>query len=201
MDIIDLIKLLKRYWWLLVVSLLLSICSSIFFNYNKQTLYRAHTTLVIYPGDDIKDIDSILRSLSTVDRRSVISTSAKIVSSQSVRESTMSSLNMTPDEFDLYSIGVSIVPDSNIIRIYVSGPDPDKTSIIANSYAKSAKYYFKKYYKIISLEVLDRAPQPSSPVDKRFSRNVGVSIIIGLLLAICFVFLIEIFRKPQKESS
>jgi uncharacterized protein involved in exopolysaccharide biosynthesis len=101
MNLQDVTQFLRQYWWLLLLTFLVSFGSTALFTFRRIVTYRAATTLVVGPNESITSSKEIVDTLDTLDRRSVIATFAKVPSSRTVRERAQAQLELPPASSNL----------------------------------------------------------------------------------------------------
>ena len=208
MDFLTVIRMVKRSWWIVVLALVGVFASTAFFTFTQTPIYRAITTLIISTDQSVTDVNDVVRSLDSLDRRSVVATYAKIPSSQTVIGRAQQQLKLTPSQIQLHQISTLVVPDTMIVAVSVEGPDPRLTAALANAVAEEAKNYAKDFFGIYKLRVLDPAAQPRRPMRPEIPRNLVTGALLGLLLGVGLMFFSEYIRHlrqtltghPEPES-
>jgi len=195
MDFVEIIRILRRSWWMAALSLVAVVGSAAFFSIRQTPVYQATATMVVWPTKRVTETSDIVRSLDTLDRRVVIATYAKILPSRAVLDRVGDQMRLTPDQMGRYKVRAVVVPDTNILSISVEGPDPRLVTRLANVVAEQARSYVEETYDIFGLNPLDPASEPLSPIRPEVSRNLTTAAILGLLLGLGWVFLIEYSRR------
>jgi capsular polysaccharide biosynthesis protein len=191
----DVLGFLGRSWWLIGCSLLAVVGSSAFFAWRQTAVFEAAATVVIGPRAAITDSDEILDALDTLDRRSIVATYAKIPLSRTVQDAVQRQLELSPAQLAPYRIRTSVLPDTNILKIAVEGPDPNQAAIIANAVAGQAGDAAKRFYRLYAFKVLDPAVPPAAPTRPNRTRSLGAGTVLGLLLGVGLGFLRETGRR------
>ena len=208
MDFLTLIQIVKRSWWIVILALVGVFASTALFTFTQTPIYHAITTLVIATDQSVTDVNDIVRSLDSLDRRTFVATYAKIPSSHTVISRAQRQLKLTPTQLQLYQVSTLVVPDTMILAVSVEGPDAGLTAALANAVAEEAKNYAKEFYGTYRLRVLDPAAQPPHPARPEIPRNLMTGALLGLLLGVGLVFLREYIRhlrqtltdQPEPES-
>lgn len=145
--------------------------------------YHATTTAVVIPTPEVEGAADILRSLETLERRSVIATFARIPATAEALAVAARGLGRAAGDFRAYKVDASVLPETNILRIDVEGPDAGAASALANALAAATKQEIRSLYRIFTLRTLTRAaapPRRSTPdADRRAGRPRSV-ILIGV---------------------
>jgi capsular polysaccharide biosynthesis protein len=188
-------RTLKRGWWIVLVVLAVSLAAGIVFTKRETRVYRAYTTLAVTPNHEVKKVSEIIDSLDTLDRRSVIATFAKLPPTRETRESAARRLGAESGGFRGYAVNASVLPNTNIIKIVVEGPDPEKAADLANAVASVTKRKARSMYRIFKMTRIAKAVPSRRPIHPDPGRNVLVAGIIGLFLGLAAAFLVESFRR------
>lgn len=129
----DLIKLGRRWWWVLVLCPLLAAGVAFLVSSAMTPIYRAEATLLVeqsqVPGttqyNDILAAERLSRTYS------------RLVTTRSVLEETIARLNLplTPEELQK-QIEVTPVWDTQLVQVAVLDPSPERAAVLANTLAQ-----------------------------------------------------------------
>ena len=152
--------------------------------YLTTPTYEAVARFIVSP--DVQNIDSrdLVNSLATLDKRSVISTYAEVLNSHDVISGTLDLLGIDPTQFAAYGTYVTVLPDANIIRFSVQGPDPKVATLLANGIGQKAIDYISKLYVIYNVEFLDQALVPTEPIAPKPIQNAGLALLVGIVAGV-----------------
>lgn len=175
-------RTLLARWWVVLVVTLTCLGASYFYTSKQRSVYRAKTTVVVRPSSEVSKVSEILRSLDTLERRSVIATFAKIPGTARTRESIAKRLDEKPRTIRRYSIRGSVVPNTNLITIEVHGPDRARVADVANAAASKMRRDARRLYRIFALDVLEKAKPARRRVYPDPQRNYVAAGILGLFL-------------------
>ncbi|HEX8472989.1 MAG TPA: hypothetical protein VF666_03070 [Pyrinomonadaceae bacterium] len=198
MNLQDAARFLRYYWWLIVLAFFVGFGSTALFTSRRAATYRAATTLVVGPSENITAPKEIVDSLDTLDRRSVVATFAKVPSSRTVRERAEAQLQLARAQTEPYQVKTVVVPDTNILEVSVEGPDPQLTANFVNAIAEQTRRYAQEFYLIYGMKVLDRAEVPTEPVRAAWLRELGVGGAVGLLLGLLFALALNYLRQWKR---
>lgn len=185
MEIKFYLRIIQRGWWMILITSLMAVNLSLVYSYYFITpMYESVARFIVSPN--IQNIESrdFVSSLEALDKRSIISTYAEILKSSQVTNGTMDLLLAQPDEFIDYTISVTVLPDANIIRLSVKGPDPQISAMLANSLGQYAINYVKKLYVIYNIDFLDKASPPIEPYQPLPLQDAGLALLAGLVLGV-----------------
>lgn len=197
MELSILARLLRRYWWLIGVAVFAGLSSTAYFTYAQELVYRASATMVIGPSRKVVSIEDVIRSLDALARRSLVATYAEIPSSTVVGERVRTRLKLSSAQMRRYKVRTSVLPDTNVLRVEVKGPDAQLTAAIANATVEESQLYALEFYEgVLGLQALDQATPPLQAGARNLSRNLGTALVLSLLLGVGVAFLAEYVRRP-----
>lgn len=197
MNFLSFVQVLGRSWWVVGLALVVTMGSAAYFTYTQTPIYQASTTLVVGPGESLTDLSEITRSLRALDHRTIIATYARIPSSRTVRQKVRKQLGLSRSQMRVYRLRTTVLPDTNILRISVEGPDPRLAADVANAIAEETRTHAKEFYGIFGLKLLDPATWSSRPVRPEKQRTLAIGAVFGLLLGVGLVFFVEYIRQVR----
>lgn len=191
------LRIFQRGWWLILISALIAVNVSLVYSYYIVTpVYESVARFIVSPN--IQNIESrdLVNSLAALDKRSIISTYAEVLNSRQIINNTIELLGQNPQDFSDYSMSVTVLPDANIIRYSVKGPDPEMTSLLANSIGQYTIDYVRNLYVIYNIDFLDRAVAPSNPVAPRPTQDALLALLVGTVVGLG----LSIFRDQLSNT-
>ena len=157
--------------------------------------------LVVTPNSRVRETSEIIRSLDTLDRRSVLATFARIPQSRETREAAAKRLELSSGDLRGYSVRASVLPNTNIIKIDVEGPDSERAAELANAVARVTQKVGRSWYRIYKMQVLARAVPHRRPTYPEPRRNYLAGAVMGLFLGIGAAFVVDDLRGRSSGSS
>ena len=159
-------QILRRGWWIILLTALAAMTASLIVSYISKPIYRVSTSFIVIPNPSLLSGSSgiLLDSLATLDKRSISQTYAEILNSPRIYRETLSQLGFNELALIDYTYSAVVLPDSNIIELSVEGPDPGTIVLLANSIGERGKNYVQTTYKIFDMAVLDPAILPIEPI-------------------------------------
>jgi capsular polysaccharide biosynthesis protein len=194
-------RISTRYVWLPVVLILMGIGTAAILTARQTPVYRSATTMILAPSSLVESTADFLRSLDTLERRSVIATLAEIPAAPSTRAATAEQLGRSPASLRPYRIVGSVMPYTNILRVDVEGQDPAEVAAVANAVADVTAREARDLYRIFSMRQLAQAVPPARPVSPDPSRNYWVGAIVGLFLGLAAAFVLDRFEQPGRAAA
>ncbi|HVT44087.1 MAG TPA: hypothetical protein VMT00_06830 [Thermoanaerobaculia bacterium] len=143
--------------------------------------YAASSTLTVTPVAAELETTDLLRSIEALERRSIVATFARIPSSIETVRAAARSVGIAPARLEQYRVGGVVVPNTNMIRIEVEGPDAGAAAALANRLAELTNLEARSMYQIYELRPLARAEAPSVRSYPVLGRNLIAGALVGLL--------------------
>jgi uncharacterized protein involved in exopolysaccharide biosynthesis len=177
----DAVRALRAGWWMVLLSVAVAMAVSALLTARERPLYRASASLVVAPTSTVDNTADILRSLDTLERRSVIATFARIPGSLEARRAVSAALGLPLEE---WRIEGSVMPNTNIIRIDAEGPDRARVADVANAAAEATRQEARALYRIFTMRTMAQAVPPARPAHPDLRRNLVVAAALGLLVGV-----------------
>ena len=179
------LRIIRRGWWLILIAALVAVNFSLIYSYYLTTpTYEAVARFIVSPN--IQNIESrdLVNSLEALDKRSIISTYAEVLNSHQIINDTLDTLGVDPVQFSAYKTYVTVLPDANIIRFSVQGPDPQVAAMLANGIGQNAIDFIGDLYVIYNIEFLDQALVPSVPIQPKPLQNASLALLVGIVMGV-----------------
>lgn len=191
------LRALRRGWWLALLAALATVLVAWLLASREQPVYRASASLVATPSTDLEDPGDVLDAIETLERRTIVATFSKIPATPDTREAAARRLGVEPREIRYYWIGASVLPNTNVVRIEVVGPDPERAAEVADAVAEETRDEARSLYKVYTLRHLARADAPSEPERPDPERAVAVGGVLGLFLGALAALALEALRSRR----
>ena len=176
--------LLRRQAWVIGLVWLLTIAGAAWLTAGQPRVYRASASLVVAPDWRIEDSADVLRSLETLERRTVIATFARLPAAPDQRAAAAEEMGVDASDLRGYRVSGSVVPNTNVLRIDVDGPEPGRAAEFANALAGVTAGMVPALYRTFTLRPLERAAPRTQPIQPDTRRNLLVAAIAGLFLGL-----------------
>lgn len=188
-------------WWILPIIVFISITAAAFFTSKQQSLYRASATLIVVPDSTLVETSDILRSLETLERRTVVATYARIASTAKMRSVAGKQIGLSDSEARRFRTRASVIPNTNILRIDVEGGHAEHAALMANALAHAMEVEARDAFRVFTTEVLDVAVTPHRPFAPTPKRSYTVAGVLGLFLGIAAVYAVARPRNLTPSAS
>jgi capsular polysaccharide biosynthesis protein len=173
--------------------LALSVGTAVVATSRQTPTYRTSATMAVVPNVTLRDGADLLRSIETLDRRTIIATFAQIPSTERIRVAAARDVALQPESLGSYVSQAFVIPNTNLIRIEVAGPDPARAAALANALATTTTSEAKAMYRVFDMIPLAAAVRPSVPASPNPRRAIALAAILGAFLGIAATYL---FVRP-----
>lgn len=161
--------------------------------------FRASASAIVVPGAAITEPTDVVRSLDTLERRSVIATLARIPAATQTLAATAARLKMDVRDVERHRISTTVIPQTNIIRIDVEGPQPLVAANIANATLDVTADAAARLFRIYDVRALERADVNVRGTGPGLMRSTFVALALGLLAGIVLGLLIDRWGVEWQE--
>lgn len=186
----------KKAWIIAAITAVTTFVSGFLSFFVLSPVYEAKTTLIV--NTDQKNDDTITGDEFSVTQRLAV-TYGEIIKSRTVLEPVIEKLGLDISYDDLSKmVTISPVKDTQIINISVQDTNPLKAKDIANSIPEVFTKEVKRITKANSVEVIDKAVEPLSPIKPNKLMNVLIAFVLGIMIGLFVVFLIEYMDNKMK---
>ena len=184
-------RALRARWWLVVVVVLAAVAAARFLTARQTPVYRVSASSTVAPSPDVTGTTELLRALETLERRTILATFAQLSTSREVKRRAAETLGLSAAEVAPYGVSAAVVPNTNILRVQVEGPDAIGVSELANAVAHETALEAGKLYGLFAIEPLDPSLPPNHAVRPSTRRNGIVAGILGLFLGLALTVGVE----------
>ncbi len=193
-------QMLRRGWWLIVLAGLIALAASLVFSFLAVPQYRATASFILIPSSTaLSNGPDVVRSYDTIGSVSVISTYDQIMNSSRIYTNTLTVLKLQPQDLKDYTYQAAVLPNTTILELTVTGPDPNVAAILANTIGEQTISYADLINQVFVITFLDRAVPPALPISPQPLLNAGVALIFGLVVGSVAAVLREQIRIPLES--
>jgi len=193
------IRMLQRGWWLIVLVALVAMFASLVVSFFTVPQYKATARFIISPGALLtseSDPEIVISGLETLDLPSVVATYTEVMSSQRILTEALESLGIKDFSLKVYTVNAVALPESSVLDLSVTGPDPALISDVANAIGYQTILFTRNINRVYELNFLDQAIIPETPVSPQPLRDAGLSLLLGLAGGAVLAVLSEQIRMP-----
>jgi diguanylate cyclase (GGDEF)-like protein len=192
-------RMLQRGWWLVALMGLVSLLASLTFSYLAVPQYKTTARFILTPGSLLTSEGSpevVIAGLETLDLPSVVATYTEVMGSQKILVEALSYLGVENFPARAYTIDANVLPESTVLELTVSGPDPRLVTDLANAIGYETILFTRSINRIYELNVLDQAVIPAAPYSPVPLRDAALSLLLGLVGGAVLAILSEQIRIP-----
>lgn len=195
----ELFFILKKWIWLIVGLLIVSmVISGLVSFYVLDKEYQAFTTLIVGKPQDYKS-ENTLEYNDLILNQKLVSTYGELIKTRAVSDKVIANLKL-PITFSQFAskVNVSLVKDTEIIKIQVNDGDPVLAANIANETAEVFMETVQEIMRVENVQVIDLAQVPNVPVSPRPMMNIAIAGVLGVMLGVFIAFLKEFLDNSIK---
>lgn len=184
------LRIIQRGWWIILLTVLVAVNASLIVSYLTVPQFQTVSRFVVSPNATLfTDSWDVVSSLDTLDRRSIINTYKEVLASPTIYAGHETIAAMSLAELEEYSTLVTVIPDTNIVQLTVSGPDANKVVAISKAISSSSIGYINNLYPVYSFDVMTQPEVPIEPFQPRPIQNALLALIAGLVIGLGLAFL------------
>jgi capsular polysaccharide biosynthesis protein len=184
------LRALRRGWWMIVITMIIAVNTSLLISYFTVPIYRATSRFILSPNAVVYESSwDIVSSLDVLEGRSIINTYKEVLESPSVYGKNPEIQRFDPDVLaKKYKISVFVVPDTNILEMTIDGPDPNQVYALANAIGAHALDYMNQLYPVYNFSILEQAILPTKPIKPETLQNAGLALLLGIFIGAVLAF-------------
>lgn len=189
-------QMLQRGWWLILLAALVAVSASLGLSYLATPQYQATASFIITPSATLTVGRDVVNSLDTLDRRSIVATFAEVMNSRRIVTDAAASVGVNETMLEDYEILAVVLPESSVLELDISGPDPKLAADLANAIGAQAITFSRGFNQVYDLNFLDTAVVPEDPFSPQPLRDAGLALLLGAAAGALLVILSEQIRIP-----
>jgi capsular polysaccharide biosynthesis protein len=190
-------RMLQKNWWLILLTAMTALTVSLAISYAAVPQYRSIARFIIIPSSTLTSGADVVRSLDTLDRRSVVATYAEVMNSSRILEGSANFLGLDANTIIKdYKIQAVDLPDSSVLELTVSGPNPELAAQLANAIGFQSITFTRSLNLIYELNFLDTAIPAELPFSPEPLRDGLVALLLGIGIGGVLAVLSEQIRVP-----
>ena len=192
-------RMLQKGWWLIALTTLIAVVTSLTLSYIATPQYRATTRLILTPGSLLTsqgDAEVMISGLETLDLRSVVATYTEVMASQRILDESLKSMGVENFISEDYVILAVALPESSVLELSVTGPDAEFAADLTNALGYQTILFTRNLNRVYELNVLDTAKNPIVPISPKPLQDVSLSLLLGLFGGATLAILSEQIQVP-----
>lgn len=198
LDLKEIIQSIIRKWYIPFISTVLCLAAAFVISfYVIDPVYQSSTTLYIGKNiDKTTDItynDLMLGSQLVKDYRELVK--SRFISRTVIEQLGLKDMNI---EQLSQKLDVKNKNDTRIIEISTKDTNPKLAMDITNAVAEVFKTKVVDIMQVESVQIIDKAEEPTSPISPNKKLNLAIAFVLGLFLGVFIVLAIEYFDNTAK---
>jgi diguanylate cyclase (GGDEF)-like protein len=179
-----------------LLAALVAVSASLGLSYLATPQYQATASFIITPSATLTVGRDVVNSLDTLDRRSIVATFAEVMNSRRIVTDAATSVGVDETMLEDYEILAVVLPESSVLELDISGPDPKLAADLANAIGAEAITFSRGFNQVYDLNFLDTAIVPEDPFSPQPLRDAGLALLLGAAAGALLVILSEQIRIP-----
>ncbi len=186
----DLASTLGRHWKVAVLIVVAVTALAWLVISLQPKRYRATAIAAVVPLVGTLTPQDIIRGVDALERRVVVSSLAAIAGMPATRRRVRASAD--------YTIEAMVLPNTNLFRIEVEGPDPRRAAAIANDVPPIIAGHARAMYRLYDVTLVSEAARPSKPATPRLVRSLAAGVALGAFLGVVAAWLLDRRRSGAR---
>ncbi len=195
------LNIVLRYWWLLLLAISAGGVGAALADHAQTPRYSTQLRVMMRPSGLLTDPRDLVNLVGQVGARSIAGTFAQAFTSAAVRQDARNKVGLSEWQAAAYTFDASLVPDSTVIAIQGSGPNPVMLVNYLNATAAATVDHTRDLFRVLDLEPIDTPPLPDSPSSPSPSRDVPGGAGLGLGLGLLLALTLDYVRAPRRTTA
>lgn len=192
MEIRTYLNIILRYWWVVLLALVAGGVIAAGMDRIKKPTYSAAARVTVRPSPTLSDTRSIIDLVGQMGAKYIAGTFAQTFTSSDVKTAAAKAVGLTQDAAISYPLDAEVLPDTAVIQVSGTGPDPTLLVNYINATLEATIGNTRDLFRVMDLVTLEPARVPSAPVSPQPSRDIpfgaGIGLGVGILLALILDF-------------
>lgn len=191
--------LLKRWWIILVSSLVAGLLTFAYSAYLIDPTYTSSGTLYVVNNTE-NSMPYYSPSEYTLSVQ-LVNTYSEILKSDTFCQTISKRLNSRVSASQVKSmLSMSGVGETEILRVSAVSKNPELAREVVQEVLNNAPEEIMRVVKAGSVEIIDNARLPTSPTSPNVRRNTLLGCLLGAMIAALIVYILEMFDTTVKEE-
>lgn len=191
--------IMKRFWIIALITILSVVTSGIVSFFVLTPEYQTYTTLMVGKP---KDYNEEIKYQDILLNQKLVNTYGEIAKSKAVTREVIENLGLDISSSALgKKMSVSLVRDTEIIKIQVNDTNPEMAAKIANEIATVFMKHVSSIMKIENVQVIDKAEVPVNPYKPNKMLNIAIAGVLGVMISVFIIFFLEYLDNTLKTPN
>ncbi len=198
MELRTYLNIILRYWWLLLLAISAGGAGAAVADHAQTPRYSTQMRVMMRPSGLLTDPRDLVNLVGQVGARSIAGTFAQSFTSEAVRAAARKMVGLSNGQAAAYTLDANLVPDSTVISIQGSGPNPVMLVNYLNATTAATVDNTRDLFRVLDLVPLDTPPLPDTPSSPSPSRDLPGGAGLGLGLGILLALTLDYLRAPRR---
>lgn len=189
-------QMLKRGWWMILLTTLFALATALGISYIAIPRYEATASFIVTPGTNLIDRFQVLNSLNTLDNQVITTTYAEVMNSERIYYDSLLALKLKPIDLEKYKYEAVVVSNTSVLELTVTGPDAQLVANMANAIGDKTISFISNLNQVYNFDFLDVAITPPEPYWPNPLLNGSLAIVLGFIVGAVLAILNEQLRTP-----
>lgn len=201
LELRDLFQIITKRIWLIIALMAVMLSLSVFITrYVSVPTYDTFTTLMLGKPNNNLSAGTQYNYQEIATNKALIGTYSELGMSKSIMGKVNEQLGGQYSYEGLKQrISITLVNDTELIRINVTDTDPVQAAKLANTFAEIFMVEVTKIMRIDNMNIIDTAEIPEAPSNPKPVRAAVIFTFFGALLGVFISFLIEVLDRTIKS--
>lgn len=192
----------KKKWLIVLVTLVSIIASAVISFFVLPSEYETYTTLMVGKSKEYSGMNQGIEYNDVLLNKQLVSTYGEIAKSRAVGGKVIDELGLDMSHSGFSEkLNVSLVNETEIIKLSVTHNDPKEAATIANETAQVFMEQVKEIMNIDNVQVIDRALVPEGPVSPKPILNIAIAAVLGIMISVFIIFILEYLDNTIKTPN
>jgi len=192
----------KKKWLIVLITLVSIIASALVSFFILPSEYETYTTLMVGKSKEYSGMNQSIEYNDVLLNKQLVSTYGEIAKSRAVGQEVIDELGLDISHGQFSEkLNVSLVNETEIIKLSVTHDDPKEAAVIANETAKIFMEQVKQIMNIDNVQVIDRALVPENAVSPKPMLNIAIAGVLGIMLSVFIIFILEYLDNTIKTAN
>jgi uncharacterized protein involved in exopolysaccharide biosynthesis len=190
-----------RYWWLVLLLLVAGGVLAAGLDKVRQPIYSSSARVAVRPSPTQSDTRTIIDLVGQMGARYIAGTFAQTFTSAQVRDVAQKAVGLTAEDADDYPLQANVLPDTAVIDVEGTGPDPTVLVNYINATLEATVRDTGDLFRVMDLVPLEQARVPHTPDSPQPSRDIPAGAGLGLGVGIVLALLLDLIRGSRTSRS
>lgn len=190
-------QMLRRGWWIILLTVLVALTAALAATYLATPEYQAVARFIVTPNAVLPDRPDItLQSLSILDNQTVMTTYTEVMDSNRIYNDTLATLQLQPQDIKDYTYDSVVETNTSVLALTVTGPNPQMAAKLANTIGDQTIAFTRRLNQVYNVDFLDTAVPPALPSSPQPVLNLSLAASFGLLVGVLLAVVSDQLRLP-----